>query len=587
MSTHAINISLQQIQQCNPKERIYLRVVGKGSEQHLEQVKKNWFGRLLMWLGLTSSCMKKVADFVSRNIDSLYKAAESDSSKIGLLSLVGRISKYNDKHPKRIQALVNNISKVILAQPKPTQPPQITSPLASPLMSPLMSPMMSPLTSPMPVASPKNSVAPPAFSVAKSAFKTKTLNKETLSLLKAITSTLKKTATLKNPIAANPGAGLPHSNPKAPSTLVLAAAINAQQAQKQATIPLAAVNVNPMVPVASTPTAPTPEELDQEAARAEIEYWVDKFKKERNDFEDVSNLINRIVDPFKGLQTPFSTSEMTKLISIIQEMTPDEIYKYVESADLDLFKIKEGSLHFPSLPLTVAIAVMTTDQLSALAKGLSDSSSWDLTMLRDANFKIAALLRSQNKEKELNIFINQSRYFASVFETAGPNFMSLTQEEMQSDATTHAYLSIQTIVNLLKNPRISDWNNQMRECWLLAGEHLACMKPESINKKLTLDEQENLTIFLIKEFDGPADWNKKKGTVFVKEVLKDPQRAVRIFKEAKKDNKRVLFSMCNDKADVLLAVSQAGCLTDIPKVTGKLPFTSQKGNVGVAKKIKR
>lgn len=47
------------------KEKLYLEVVKDGEGKHLQAVSKNWFGRLLMWLGWSSASIKVVAGYIN------------------------------------------------------------------------------------------------------------------------------------------------------------------------------------------------------------------------------------------------------------------------------------------------------------------------------------------------------------------------------------------------------------------------------------------------------------------------------------------------------------------------------------------
>lgn len=55
---------ISAIQNMNPKEHFYLQVVGQGADQHLCVIHRNWFGRLWMKLGFSSSSMEKVSQYI-------------------------------------------------------------------------------------------------------------------------------------------------------------------------------------------------------------------------------------------------------------------------------------------------------------------------------------------------------------------------------------------------------------------------------------------------------------------------------------------------------------------------------------------
>lgn len=109
-----INLSLSAIQNYKTEKNIYLRVVGKGKEQRLEAVKQNWFGRLLMWLGCSSSSMSKVIKFLNFNMHSLCAVGKIDLENKGsaLGKLVKKTELYDKRHPGKLNTLVNNIVTV-------------------------------------------------------------------------------------------------------------------------------------------------------------------------------------------------------------------------------------------------------------------------------------------------------------------------------------------------------------------------------------------------------------------------------------------------------------------------------------------
>lgn len=156
MSHTSIEKSLEAIQFCNPKDRLYLQVTGQGTEQHLEIVKKNWFGRLLMWLGFTSTCMKKVAKYVAENISAL--CIQSPDNRISLKELAGKITKYSVRHKGLVNLMASSVNSVLknyvlLSVPK-LQKPTLAS-IAAPATSSPLAVLLPPTTITFaPVASP-------------------------------------------------------------------------------------------------------------------------------------------------------------------------------------------------------------------------------------------------------------------------------------------------------------------------------------------------------------------------------------------------------------------------------------------------
>lgn len=112
-----IDESIAAIEKYKPSSNVYLRVVGEGENQRLEAVTKCWLGRILMWLGLTSACMTKVANFIACNIEGLCKTWFDNAQKISknqncLGELVSRVSRYDAKHPKNITSQTNHIVRI-------------------------------------------------------------------------------------------------------------------------------------------------------------------------------------------------------------------------------------------------------------------------------------------------------------------------------------------------------------------------------------------------------------------------------------------------------------------------------------------
>lgn len=124
-----IQSSLLAIQQYNPKDHVYLRVVGEGNNQYLKAEKISWFGRILMWFGCTSANMGKVAKFIHSNIDTFCKAGIIDlkNKDNALAGLIKRISKYALGHPKRIKheaiAIQNIYTRAVINALQPYTPP--------------------------------------------------------------------------------------------------------------------------------------------------------------------------------------------------------------------------------------------------------------------------------------------------------------------------------------------------------------------------------------------------------------------------------------------------------------------------------
>lgn len=114
---HPIQESLEAIKRYNPSSSLYLRVVGEGAEQRLEVVQKNWFGRLLMWLGFTSACMSNVVRYVAKNIDAICVKCFSDPNNFrDQNNIIGRlvlhVNHYSVRHKGKIASEADNIESI-------------------------------------------------------------------------------------------------------------------------------------------------------------------------------------------------------------------------------------------------------------------------------------------------------------------------------------------------------------------------------------------------------------------------------------------------------------------------------------------
>lgn len=98
-------ISLIAIKNYNPKDGVYLRVMGEGNNQYLKAEKINWLGRILMWFGCSTASMRKVACYLYKNIHAITQTRtfNLNDQENALGKLIGRIQKYDQSHPSRIQ----------------------------------------------------------------------------------------------------------------------------------------------------------------------------------------------------------------------------------------------------------------------------------------------------------------------------------------------------------------------------------------------------------------------------------------------------------------------------------------------------
>lgn len=164
-----IDLSLSAIQTYKAEKGIYLRVVGKGENQHLEAVKQNWFGRLLMWLGCSSASMAKVIKFLDLNMHALCSAGRLDLQKDGnaLEKLTKRTVAYSQHHRGKLSDSVKNITAVYaqyntLQNPvvEPLQPVATLPVKSEPALSTAVV-VNNPSPPPAPLPSPKKITQPP------------------------------------------------------------------------------------------------------------------------------------------------------------------------------------------------------------------------------------------------------------------------------------------------------------------------------------------------------------------------------------------------------------------------------------------
>lgn len=103
---------LAAIQQINTQNHLYLRVKGKGDTQRLAICKRGFLGRTWMWLGLSSSSMKKIASYIAKNADE-FKTLDSDSSK----TIKEKLTHFNQRHKnKKVTAALNVLNSTSTAE---------------------------------------------------------------------------------------------------------------------------------------------------------------------------------------------------------------------------------------------------------------------------------------------------------------------------------------------------------------------------------------------------------------------------------------------------------------------------------------
>lgn len=80
------------IQGMNPSKHLYITVVGNGMNQHLEVTHQGYLGRFLMMLGVSSSSLCKVAQYISERKDNFKSLYITDNC------LIEKLHHYAIKH---------------------------------------------------------------------------------------------------------------------------------------------------------------------------------------------------------------------------------------------------------------------------------------------------------------------------------------------------------------------------------------------------------------------------------------------------------------------------------------------------------
>lgn len=108
---------LTALKQMNPSKRLYLKVVGKGDRQHLTVCKRSFCGRVWMWLGFSSSSMKKIAAYILQNKEHFKQTTASNLS-----SLKEKLERFTAAHP--LVKFAKRALKILSeAKPLPNEPP--------------------------------------------------------------------------------------------------------------------------------------------------------------------------------------------------------------------------------------------------------------------------------------------------------------------------------------------------------------------------------------------------------------------------------------------------------------------------------
>ena len=90
---------IQALTSFNTNRKVYLEVVGKGTNQHLAAVSKNWWGRFWMHLGFGSAHLTRVAKYIQKmEFSELNSKMKEDTQfKKSIYSLEWKFLKYCGK----------------------------------------------------------------------------------------------------------------------------------------------------------------------------------------------------------------------------------------------------------------------------------------------------------------------------------------------------------------------------------------------------------------------------------------------------------------------------------------------------------
>ncbi|MCE5293487.1 MAG: hypothetical protein LLF94_02585 [Chlamydiales bacterium] len=96
------NADLTAIANFDNNAKKYLTVVkDKSGKEHLDVVERNFFGRIWMKLGFSSSSMKKVANYINTMVKSnsdVQAIRNNPETMKGIDKLAGLMSEYNENH---------------------------------------------------------------------------------------------------------------------------------------------------------------------------------------------------------------------------------------------------------------------------------------------------------------------------------------------------------------------------------------------------------------------------------------------------------------------------------------------------------
>lgn len=118
------NTDIDAIEKFNPTKHQYLSVEGKGENLHLEIKERNWFGRLLMKLGFSSSWMDTVATYINTLESNEIKERISQPALQRIFNKLDHFSKNHSSSEARAAATkIKSLLDPAVSATRPPPPP--------------------------------------------------------------------------------------------------------------------------------------------------------------------------------------------------------------------------------------------------------------------------------------------------------------------------------------------------------------------------------------------------------------------------------------------------------------------------------
>jgi len=359
INENAVKLTLSAIDTFDTSKNSYLKVVGKGADQHLMSVKQNWFERLWMWLGFSSASMKNLTTFLLDHMEQLYK--NSSCQKIRMSLVIDKVKSYDKKHPNRLTAVVKKVVSVkeqfdAATSPKPKndkdRKPQVNG---------------------------NNSAADNA----------------------AKTDVQKNKKDVKDKPA--------DDNDNKPGKISLKDRLTFKKSVKK-TLNLLKMT---MKKAASDRALLKKQPSEKIVETNELKL----FKQARKDPSAVHDVIKDIQFPL-DMQKEYK--QFINIVSqIAAEMTNEEIMSYVEDASIeDVFKIRLGNVYLPNMKFSAFFFAMNDDQICAMISGIA---KWDLKSIKDAYYKMAESSSTlPNNHRFFAHIVSQKKFFEAIIQNPAP-----------------------------------------------------------------------------------------------------------------------------------------------------------------------